>query len=157
MRGSAVTVSKGPPAGELAWEPAESFHSLLTLHSCLVSYLPGGSATGRGPTARRGTHPTMRRLLRSLLSGGKRDVLLSHKDTELRKSSGLRCCMRSLFSSRGGSSLLHRPAPRLCPLPAHPCCPSSQGSSLTPAAEASMGLPCSVCCHHHDEHPDPTV
>lgn len=100
MRGSAVIVSKGPPATEPAWEPLESFHSLLTLHSCLISYLPRGCTTGCGPTAWRGALPP---LLGDALQVG-RKKLLSRKDNELRKSSALHCCRSSLFPSCNGMS-----------------------------------------------------
>lgn len=84
MRGSAVIVSKGPPAGEPAWEPVD-FHSLLTLHSCLVSSLPGGPQAGWGPTD---SHPPRGAFSEICCWVERGRCCRLIKNNELRKSSG---------------------------------------------------------------------
>lgn len=124
MRGSAVIMSKGHPlpgqkaglgaSAESPFSPNTPFMPCFIPPQRLRDWLGSHSTAWH-------SHPPVCRLPRYLLSGGKREMLLSHKDNELRKSSALCCHMHSAFSSRGGGAA---PSPPHAPRSARsPCAP----------------------------------
>lgn len=141
MRGSAVIVSKGPPAGEPAWEPVD-FHSLLTLHSCLVSSLPGGPQAGWSPTD---SHPPRGAFSEICCWVERGRCCRLIKNNELRKSSGfcLVACTPCFpaAAEEGLPSCITSPCAPLLPILSGLLPHIHHGASYGPSC------PCCGCCH----------